>query len=127
MGELDENQGAGNGMNDNPTTEEIANWVEWSKTYREQSKQFGEIADHYAQLVKAALPDGFSGTLGSRQVTMIRSQVFDQALAAEVLTPEEAAMCTVGQLDPTLVKRMLSPDRYDRCRRPANSTTLKIK
>jgi len=109
-----------------PSPQTLAGWAEQILALRARARALTEVADKYSGLLRQALGDDHTGQYGERRVAISRAKVFDPQRAAEVLDPDEVKACTVTVLSPELVKASVSPERWDRCRKPRGKGTVRI-
>lgn len=82
------------------------------------AKESAEEAKRAKDELKAALEadgklNGATKAIGNVRLIVKPSRRFSEALALELLTPEEATRYSVLKLDSALVKRNVTPDTYE--------------
>lgn len=104
----------------------ITEWAAQLHALRARVKALTELADRYAALLREALPESYEGAHGEYRVSVCTTRAFSESAARRVLTDEEVGWCSVTGLDRALVKKVLSPERYEQCQAPRGRATVKV-
>lgn len=91
-------------------------------------KQATDIAaemDAIKEVVRASQPIG-KYDVDDGKVAVSPNRRFDEATARAVLTAEEIAACTAPGLDSGLVRKLVSPVRYEQCMKTVGDPKVAI-